>query len=451
MRYCWAALHMPTVTATNTRSADHRSEPNVPTLIVAWHPDPGRMGMRRGLRKARQVALDRKSDVLGPGTLDDDRISTVHAELTVNRGKATLRDHGSRNGTFVNGSRVADEVVLTEGAVIKVGRVLLVYRTCPPTWGLHLGGDLRAIGPAMAALLVRAKLYAARDAPVLVTGATGTGKEAVARLLHDASGRRGPFLAINCAAVDENLLRSELFGHARGAFSGAERNRIGLIEQANHGTLLLDEIGDASPALQASLLRVIQEGEVRSVGTNHGVRVTTRFVAATHRDLGKLAEEEHFREDLFARLSQLVLAVPPLAERIEDVPCIASALAQRSAARPIRLHHDLAHHLTLRSWPRNAREVQGFIESELALDPAAEILLLSQAVADEGSTDLARKPRINRTPRPDRAGLLAALHGSDLNLKRCATELGVGRSTLYRWIRELDIDVASLRAARDDP
>ena len=227
-------------------------------------------------------------------------------------------------------------------------------------------------GRAMRALRTLARRAARSDASVLVTGETGTGKELLARAIHEESERaRGPFVAVNCAAFPETLLESELFGHAKGAFTGADRERKGLFAAADRGTLFLDEIGETSPGLQAKLLRALQEGEVRPVGGTKPRRVDARIVAATNRDLEREIEAGTFREDLYYRLAVFPLRMPALRERIEDVLALANHFLGRHASKrnllASRVAPEAEEILQLHAWPGNVRELQNEVERALAL------------------------------------------------------------------------------------
>jgi transcriptional regulator with PAS, ATPase and Fis domain len=244
-------------------------------------------------------------------------------------------------------------------------------RPIAPSWVGASGATQR--------LLTRVERAARSRANVLVTGETGTGKELLARALHDRSARRRqPFVAQNCAALPDTLLESELLGHVRGAFTGAERDRRGLFEEADGGTLFLDEVGETSPAFQAKLLRVLQEQSVRPVGGNRERRVDVRVVAATHRNLAREVAAGRFREDLFYRVAVLTLAIPPLRERIDDLRPLAEhfiALYGRLEGKPgCRLSAEAVALLEAHAWPGNVRELENAIQHALAFaEPGAMI------------------------------------------------------------------------------
>jgi PAS domain S-box-containing protein len=314
----------------------------------------------------------------------------------------------------------------------------------------------RMIGasPAMRTVFERIEDVARGDWTVLVEGETGTGKELVARAIHAASARRsGPFVAVNCAGLTDSLLESQLFGHRRGAFTGAVTDQEGLFESAAGGTLMLDEIGDVSPKLQASLLRVIQEGEIMRVGDTRVRKTDVRIVAATNRDLSKAVAEGTFREDLLYRIRVGRVVVPPLRERREDIPLLAAGfLAEQrlpTGKSVLSLAPDVERSLVTYSWPGNVRELKAAIEyatisakapvigigdlpPELASDPATPDVPLSSQRFD---TD----ERAVGAATDERTRILAALEWAEGNRARAARKLGLSRATFYRRLDQFGI------------
>jgi two-component system, NtrC family, response regulator HydG len=291
-------------------------------------------------------------------------------------------------------------------------------------------------------LLDRVVRVAPTDATVLITGESGTGKELVARALHSASRRaQKPFIPVNCAAITETLLESELFGHAKGAFTGAVRARRGLFEEANGGTLFIDEIGETAPGFQAKLLRVLQDGEIRRVGESAPLRVDVRVVAATNQDLKKAIAERRFREDLFYRLNVVPLRLPPLRERTEDIPPLAAHFLarynQRTGARKTLAPEALGK-LSVHAWPGNVRELENMIEQSAALSPGAEIraadILLEGPPPEPGGLTLA-----GAVEAAERRSIEAALLRCGGDLGRVALELGVSSTTLWRKMKRLGL------------
>jgi two-component system response regulator HydG len=304
-------------------------------------------------------------------------------------------------------------------------------------------GELVGESPAMRALRDVVARVARSDAPVLITGETGTGKELVARAIHAASARRGgPFVAVNCAAVPEALLESELFGHARGAFTDAREPRTGLFVHASGGTLLLDEVGDLPPSVQPKLLRALQEQRVRPLGASNEVPLDVRLVAATNRDLEAAVEHGRFREDLMFRIDVLRVELPPLRSRGGDVLLLAQrfvrACAERAGKPVVGLSRGAAEKVLHYGWPGNVRELQNCIERAVALTRHEEILVedLPERIRDYepshvlvASEDPSELVPLDVVERRYIARVLEAVGG---NKTLAARILGFDRKTLYR-------------------
>jgi DNA-binding NtrC family response regulator len=304
---------------------------------------------------------------------------------------------------------------------------------------------------AMLQVYKTAARVAATDATVLIQGESGTGKELVARAIHGASPRaQRPFVAVDCGAIAEGVLESELFGHARGAFTGAQATRRGLFEEANQGTLFLDEIGDVGQNLQARLLRALQEGTIRRVGTNETLAVDVRVVAASNRDLEQAVKEGRFREDLFYRLNVVTIRIPPLRERREDIPLLAEHFAAKhgrpeEGAAISPLAGDL---LVAYDWPGNVRELENVIARALALNPSGVVTPedLPEHVrgARPAAASLAvvagaaqERPTLAELERRYAAQVLQETGG---NKTRAAEILGIDRKTLYRLLGDGEKD-----------
>jgi two-component system response regulator HydG len=308
-------------------------------------------------------------------------------------------------------------------------------------------GDLVGRAPAMRALYDRIQRVAPTESTVLITGETGTGKELVARAVHSLSSRKArPFLAVNCAALAEGILESELFGHVRGSFTGAVRDRAGVFEAANGGTLFLDEIGATSPSLQARLLRALQEREVTRVGATTATKVDVRVIAATNRDLKELVGEGAFREDLFYRLEVFPLNVPPLRDRSSDIPLLtehALALLRKRLpdAKGLSCSPFAMRLLREYRWPGNVRQLLAALES--AAISAGGGRIEAQHLSDEirGGQDVNASSRYRSSiPEDDeRAAIEAALTHAGGTLSHAAELLGMGRTTLWRKMRAYGI------------
>jgi len=281
------------------------------------------------------------------------------------------------------------------------------------------------------------------DATVLLRGESGVGKERIARLIHDRSDRSsGPFIAVNCGAISESLLESELFGHARGSFTGAASDRPGLFEAANHGTLLLDEVGEISTGMQVKLLRVLQEREIRRVGENTNRSVDVRILAATNRDVAQDVAGGRFRSDLYYRLKVVELEVPALRERPEDILPLARILLAEAATRMARevtgLSPRAADQLARYSWPGNVRELENAMERAAALARGARLELddLPEDIRLHVARPTALGPEVQSLHDVERDYILAVLARNDGNQTKTATQLNIGAATLYRKLKK---------------
>jgi len=306
---------------------------------------------------------------------------------------------------------------------------------------LTLARTMVFVSEPMRRLAVLVARVAPRDVTVLITGESGTGKERVAEAIVAASRRADrPFVRFNCAALTPELAEAELFGHSRGAFTGATRARPGLFGEADGGTILLDEVGELAPGAQAKLLRVLQEGEVRPVGEERVRKVDVRVIAATHRDLGEEVRRGRFREDLFYRLDVVHLAIPPLRERPEDVPVLArhflARFAERFGVSPLRAPEALADRLAGYAWPGNVRELENAMERLVALSPAdgLDVSLLGTGAAATAA-ERAPLPLKERVGAYERGLLVEALRETRGNRTEAARRLGISRVTLHDKLR----------------
>ena len=292
----------------------------------------------------------------------------------------------------------------------------------------------------MAEVLAEAKLVAASDASVLIRGESGSGKELIANAIHLASPRASkPFIAVNCGAIPENLLESELFGHVKGAFTGAVANHPGLFQAANEGTLFLDEIGDMPVALQVKLLRVLQERMVRPVGASHAVPIDVRILSATHRDLDEAIVDGSFRKDLYYRLNVVTLALPTLAERREDIPLLAAHFLSRLALKYGRKVNgfapDALKALTTASWPGNVRQLHNVVEqvTALATTPLVPLALVQRALRVPSVEVLSYTEARTRFERDYLVGLLKITDGNVADAARLADR---NRTEFYRLMQK---------------
>ncbi|WP_034916396.1 MULTISPECIES: two-component system response regulator GlrR [Erwinia] len=304
--------------------------------------------------------------------------------------------------------------------------------------------------PLMLRLLEQARMVAQSDVSVLINGQSGTGKEVLAKAIHAASPRAGqPFVAINCGALPEQLLESELFGHAKGAFTGAVSSREGLLQTAEGGTLFLDEIGDMPQALQVKLLRVLQERKVRPLGSNHDLEIDVRIISATHRDLPKAMEKNEFREDLYYRLNVVNLKLPALHERSEDIPLLANYLLRLSAERHkpfVRsFSTDAMKRLMTASWPGNVRQLVNVIEQCVALtsSPVIGEALIEQALAGENTVLPTFAEARNQFELNYLRKLLQMTKG---NVTHAARLAGRNRTEFYKLLSRHELDASDFKA-----
>lgn len=382
--------------------------------------------------------------------LDDPRISRVHAQVRASAGALQLTDLQSRHGTFVNGERLGDdEVKLEPGAIVRCGDTVLLVVTRPESYRVEphvlsrtfLGTRRDALaGPTSWNVWQQATQMAGLRQPVLVLGESGVGKEAIARLIHRSSAPEQPFFALNVAAVPAELFESELFGHTRGAFTGAASNRLGAFREAARGTLFLDEIAELRSDLQVKLLRALEEMRVRPVGANGDHPVEARVVAATNRNLAEAVADGSFRSELYFRIAGLVLNVPPLRERRDEIVLI--ALSTLKLEHPdFTLSSDAAEVLALSRWEGNVRELQH---------------ALARAVV-QAATQGTRVIRAEHLPEPDgsvapQPGKLSAravrlaLSRAEGNASGAAKLLGISRATLYNFCDRESISLGTLRA-----
>jgi transcriptional regulator with PAS, ATPase and Fis domain len=304
--------------------------------------------------------------------LDDPLVSRRHAAIEIGAQSLRLQDLGSTNGTFVNGVRVI-EAILRGGETLRIGttalRVDVETTTAPALEAVSQGfGRLLGVSPEMRRLHAIFRRLAASEVPIVIEGETGTGKELLAESIHEESARaKGPFVVLDCTTVSASLLESELFGHERGAFTGAVATRKGVFEQAGGGTLFIDEIGDLDVALQSKLLRAIERSEIRRVGGSGWTHVDVRVVAATRRDLDRAVLQGSFRDDLFFRLAVGRVEIPPLRNRSGDVRFLGQRFWSTLGGHPAEMPPALVARLEEHSWPGNVRELYNAIARAIAV------------------------------------------------------------------------------------
>jgi transcriptional regulator with GAF, ATPase, and Fis domain len=380
-----------------------------------------------------------------PVCLADPTVSRLHAELELRDDGVWVRDLGSRNGTWVEGVQVSGARV-PEGARILLGAVelRLSFAAAQPVelWPEERFGPLLGRSAAMRELFAELAQCAAVDSTVLVHGETGTGKELVARAIHEASPRAArPLVVVDCAGLPESLLEGELFGHARGAFTGAVGTRAGVFEEAEGGTVFLDEIGELPLSMQPKLLRVIESRTVRRLGEAGHRTVDVRFITATHRDLGQMVNAGAFREDLYFRLAVLPVTVPPLRARAEDIPLLARHFLQGQAA----LEPQVLEELRARPWLGNVRELKNFVERAIALGPRRALDMMAGRASAPGGEAVGplavsvdqplREAREQLVERFEREYLRQMLERHAGNVPAAARSAGVDKTYIYRLLR----------------
>jgi DNA-binding NtrC family response regulator len=402
-------------------------------------------------------------------TLKAPAVSRVHAEVVREGRHWVVRDLGSRNGVIVNGRRTQsaaleplDEVRIGD-AIFKFveehAEELARYRIdgALPHGEARLAQKPSALagGYQIDVIIAEIERVAATPLSVIVRGPSGTGKEVIASELHRLSGRRGKLAAINCTALPQNLIESELFGYKRGAFSGADRDKPGLIRHAEGGTLLLDEIGDMPLEAQAKLLRVLQAREVMPLGATTPEPVDVRVVAATHRDLERLQREGKFREDLFARLNEYSVELPALHERKEDLYLLTQTFLARHGGSGKLPSFAFMSGLLHYDFPYNVRELEACIKRALALSDgsALEPEVLPEAV-QEAMHDYGRDGTGRESPppddddaqgAPDEPALRELLTKHQGNVAAVGRELGKARMQIHRWMKRYGVDISDYR------
>ncbi len=431
-----------TLPETRTREAAFAGPIEPRAFLVVDHlEDANRESEVVDLPDGKEITIGRAPTVTV--IIEDDQVSRVHARVRRRGDIIEVEDLGSRNGTWVNGERIDSKRRLNTGDEISIGPIVAV---------LGVTGSLRSptspagsferpivMDPEMGRVYTLVERIADTPLTVLILGETGVGKELVAEALHRGSGRRDkPFIKLNCAALPENLLESELFGHERGSFTGADRRKVGFFEAADGGTLFLDEIGEMPQSLQAKLLRVLERKVIMRVGATTEITVDVRLIAATHRDLDAEAREGRFRSDLLFRISGFTISVPPLRERRSEIMPLAEHFTRLAAAEagrpPPSFARDATELMQSYAWPGNVRELKNAVERAL--------VLCNQTITAADLPDRMRDPGTHtrhvvstsdvrgQLAEIEKASIEAALEAEDHNQTRAARRLGLSRRTL---------------------
>jgi len=420
-------------------------------LIVVDGPDAG-----------RQISAAGGSVLVGSGVacdlrLSDPLVSRRHLEVHGEARGIRVIDRGSRNGTLFHGARVAD-LLITEDAELVLGGTRLLVKLGREPVKLPFSprtrfGHAVAHSEAMRHVFRVLELAAAKDITVLLEGESGTGKEVLATALHEESPRRdGPFVIVDCGAISPSLVESELFGHERGAFTGAVAAHIGAFERAHGGTIFLDEIGELPLDAQPKLLRALESRTIRRVGGSQLVSFDTRVVAATNRRLKESVRCKEFRQDLFYRLAVVHVVVPRLADRRDDIPLLAERFLKQAVGEGAKLSDELARLLSSYDWPGNVRELRNVIDRFATFEKADPALLFDRSSVVPGGTgggfDL---ESLAHLPYPEakrrlldayhRAVIPAVLAEAGGSVPKASETLGMSRTNLYRVLQELGAKV----------
>ena len=407
------------------------------------------------------------SDVVMPGKdgltlLEEMKKQGVTAPVVMMSGQAHIEMavRATRLGAldFLEKPISSDKLMLTVENALKLQRLETENRQLKQRLGKH---EIVWKGEAMRRVMAQLERVASSESRVCILGETGTGKELVARTIHERSGRSsGPFVTLNCAAVPAELIESELFGHEKGSFTGASGRHVGKFEQADQGTIFLDEIGDMPLNMQAKLLRVLEEGEVERIGGDKPIAVNVRVVVATHRDLEARVREERFRQDLFHRIYVFPLVLPPLRERREDIPTLVEHFAAQVCAqngwKAVPFTAEAMEALQSHSWPGNVRELRNMVERLMLLAtdgqvdlPTVQTALPKSPAGVSAALPVGSGPLAERVQGYEREVILAELKRSRNNMSLAAKSLGLERSHLYKKAEQLGIDLRALRREQD--
>jgi two-component system nitrogen regulation response regulator NtrX len=408
------------------------------------------------------------SDVVMPGKdgltlLEEIKAQGVTAPVVMMSGQAHIEMavRATRLGAldFLEKPISSDKLLLTVENALKLRRLESENQQLRQRLGKH---EIIWKSEAMRRVMAQLERVAASESRICILGETGTGKELVARTIHERSARSGgPFITLNCAAVPAELIESELFGHEKGSFTGASGRHIGKFEQANQGTIFLDEIGDMPLAMQAKLLRVLEESQVERVGGDKPIAVNVRVVVATHRDLEARVREERFRQDLFHRIYVFPLVLPPLRERRDDIPALveyfAEQVCRQNGWKTVPFSAEALEALQNYPWPGNVRELRNVVERLILLAtegqidlPTVEMALPKTSSAALPAMVLTSGPLAERVQSFEREVILSELKRTHQNVSMAAKELGLERSHLYKKAEQVGIDLRALRREQND-
>jgi PAS domain S-box-containing protein len=401
-------------------------------------------------RSARELSGVLVCDLFGNKACPEDVLAQTlrSGEAIVDFQTTVQLADGRRGHVLLRSSTLGDQQGVPLGIALILGDVTEVTTLRQQMSPRHRLGSLVGRDPKMRELFDLVSDVAGSEASVLIRGESGTGKELVARAIHEASGRSaGPFVQVNCSALSENLLESELFGHVKGAYTGAVGDRAGRFQEAEGGTIFLDEIGDVSPVVQVKLLRVLQERVVERVGENRPIPVDVRVVSATNRDLEVLLATGRMREDFFYRVKVVSLTIPPLRDRREDIPLLITHLLEKIARReglsgPPPVSGEALRLLMSHRWPGNVRELENALEHALVLSRGAAIRgsHLPPELLGRGGGQARGLVSVPLHSDQERELLQETLQGTGWNRSKAARRLGIDRTTLWRKIKEYGLE-----------
>lgn len=423
-----------------------------PTVQIDRPGPPGKIGHLVSLKPGDKAIPIRVRLTIGRSPsndlcLDDPHISNTHCLISKIGDHFHIEDLGSRNGVQVNGVKTK-ECRLREGSQIVLGQSEFVFKFYCPS---KISPDLRvsSSNPNWNSQLAMLPNLASTDLPLLITGESGTGKDVIARQIHEMSKRSdGPYVSVNCSALNDSLFESELFGHVRGSFTGAQSNRKGAFESARQGTLFLDEIGDLPLNLQPKLLRALENSEIKPVGSDRVIKTNVRIVSATHKNLKYLSEKKKFREDLYFRIHVLSFDIPPLRKRREDIDGLVYKFCKDYG---VFFSTEAIELLKKHQWPGNIRELRNIVARAQAL-PGAQALTEDHVrfLLGTGASKNLTSPSREFTGSPQRRREIErrimeqALTIHKGNQRRAADDIGMPRSTFHDKVRTYGIDVYSL-------
>src|SRR5450755_349671 len=454
-----------TLTAVQSPLAPGEQKDRAVLLVVGSADSPGLPARTRLQIIGDELYVGRRADGLpvaaNIAALDDGLVSGRHARIGRGLGGYDIEDLGSKNGTWVDNLRTEGKVRLRDGALVFCGNHVAVFRMVSHIELEAIKAELVAplgpvatASPALAVACDRLRRLAASDGELLILGETGAGKEVYARAVHQASGRKGRFVAINCAAIPRDLVESELFGYRQGAHSTAHQAKAGLIEEAEGGTLFLDEIGEMTPEAQIKILRFLQDRELTPLGSTRPRQMDVRIVAATNRTAaGPGKGPSGLRDDIVGRLGAAPIYLPPLHNRIEDLGALIAHFLARASSSGGQFEQPAFRALALHTWPLNVRELEKIVSTAAVLTAGSKPIAirdLPEPIARTIAVPAAPGARRAVGPSPTPAQLEELLRRYEGNVADVSRELGKHRAAVWRWIKKFGIGPQKFRKGAGD-